>query len=51
MEDSKHLLACIGGKLLGIPGVGDWLSLLGITEGILSKGVELRETDPYCRRM
>jgi len=34
MEDPKHFLACIGRELLGIPGVGDWLSLLGIAEGI-----------------
>jgi len=37
MEDSKHLLAYIGGELLGIPGVGDWLSLLGIAKGVLGQ--------------
>jgi hypothetical protein len=37
VEDSKHLLACIRGELLGISGVGDRLSLLGITESVLGQ--------------
>jgi hypothetical protein len=35
MEDSKHLLARVGRELLGIPRIGDRLSLLGIAKGVL----------------
>lgn len=35
VEDSKHLLACVRGELLGIPRVSDWLSLLGIAKEAL----------------